>query len=163
MTASLIGKYRSKGVLIDANLLIGLLVGRLDPKYLPHCRATKNFTQDDFDRLAFMVSQFDKIITTPHILTEVSNLAGRLPHPLDTEFRTMFGHILQTLSEQSRPAADIGRHEHFVRFGLTDTAISMIAPGSYLVLTVDLALYGFLESRAVDVINFNHIRMSVWQ
>ncbi len=163
MTASLIGKYRSKGVLIDANLLIGLLVGRLDPKYLPHCRATKNFTQDDFDRLALLVSQFDKIITTPHILTEVSNLAGRLPHPLDTEFRAMFGRVLETFSEQSRPAADIGRHEHFVRFGLTDTAISMIAPGSYLVLTAELPLYGLLLNRGVDVINFNHDRMTAWE
>lgn len=62
------------------------------------------------------------------------------------------------MSEQSRPAVEIAWDEQFLRFGLTDTAITLIAPGRYLVLTVDLPLCGLLQRRNVDVINFNHFR-----
>ena len=161
-TASPIEKYRRKGVLIDTNLLIVLLMGRLNPKHLTNCRATKSFSEEEFNMLARFVVQFDRIVTTPHILTEVSNLAGKLPESLHEDFRAVFRHIIETLSEQSVPAVEIGKHDNFLRFGLTDTAISMIAPGSYLVLTDELALSGLLQSRGVDVINFNHVRMRAW-
>jgi hypothetical protein len=51
----------------------------------------------------------------------------------------------------------------FPKFGLTDTAIRMIAPGKYLVLTDELPLYQLLSKRKVDVINFNHIRPLGWE
>lgn len=78
MLHSLVQKYRRKGILVDANLLVVLLVGKLGPEHLKNCRATKSnsFTPDDYSLLVQGVAKFDKLVTTPHILTEVSNLAG---------------------------------------------------------------------------------------
>ena len=158
MPPSLVQKYRRKGILIDANLLVVLLVGKLDPAHLKNCRATKSFTPDDYSLLVQGVAKFETLVTTPHILTEVSNLAGGLPEPLLGEFRAVFRDVVKSMSEQSRPAKEIAWDAQFLRFGLTDTAITLIAPGRYLVLTVDLALCGLLQRRNVDVINFNHFR-----
>ena len=46
----------------------------------------------------------------------------------------------------------------FPRFGLTDTAILLAAKGKYLVLTDDFPLAQYLQTEAIDVINFNHVR-----
>jgi hypothetical protein len=51
----------------------------------------------------------------------------------------------------------------FVRLGMADTAIHLVAPGKYLVLTDELALVGTLRKRGVDVTNFNNIRMLNWK
>ena len=162
MLHSLVQKYRRKGILIDANLLVVLLVGQLGPAHLKNCRATKSFTPDDFSLLQRFVVQFDTLVTTPHILTEVSNLAGTLPEGLLGKFRAMFREVVKRLSERPLPAREIAWAAPFLRFGLTDTAITMIAPRRYLVLTVDLPLCGLLHRRNVAVINFNHIRTFGW-
>jgi hypothetical protein len=156
-------KYRRKGILIDTNLLIGLLVGILDPSYLRNCRATKAFTHDDFVLLRRFVEQFETVITTPHILTEVSNLAGRLPENLVADFRTIFRVAIEKWVEKEVPALNIVRDSGFLRLGLTDTAIAMTVPGRFLVLTDELQLYHVLYERKIDVINFNHIRSLGWE
>ncbi len=164
MLHPLVQKYRRKGILVDANLLVVLLVGKLGPAHLKNCRATKSksFTPDDFSLLEQGVAKFDTLVTTPHILTEVSNLAGSLPEPLLGEFRAEFRKVVERFSEQTRAAKEIAQDGHFLRFGLTDTAISMIAPGRYLVLSDDLPLCSLLQRRSVDVINFNHVRFLGW-
>lgn len=50
----------------------------------------------------------------------------------------------------------------FDRLGLAGAAISFVARKGLLVLTDDLALYRALSARAMDAINFNHIRTVVW-
>jgi len=165
MLHPLVQKYRHKGILVDANLLVVLLVGKLGSAHLKNCRATKSkgFTPEDFSLLEQGVAKFDTLVTTPHILTEVSNLAGGLPEPLLGEFRAKFREeVVERFSEQTRAAKEIAQDGHFLRFGLTDTAISMIAPGRYLVLSDDLPLCGVLRQRKVDVINFNHVRFLAW-
>lgn len=107
-----------------------------------------------------IIAEFDVVVTTPHILTEVSNLSGKLPERLHVPFRTYFAQAIATLSEQNTPAVDLSRARHFIRFGMADTAISLIAPNQFFVLTEELALYSFLSAGGVDVMNFNHIRLA---
>ena len=158
----LLRKYRSKGILIDTNLLICYVIGNLSPHHLNNCRATKSFSVDDFALLHNFLAQFRLVVTTPHVLTEVSNLAGKLPESLHIPFRTVFRAIIDHLSEESEPSKAISMKDDFLRLGLTDTAISMIAPGRYLVLTDELALAGLLNKKGVHVVNFNHLRSIVW-
>ena len=158
----LVQEYRRKGVLVDTNLLVVLMVGKLSPAHLRNCRATKAFTEDDFWVLHRFVGLFGTLVTTPHILTEVSNLSGKLPDSLLRQFRDVFREVINELSEKPMAAEKVARDAQFPRFGLTDTAITMIAPKSYLVLTDDLTLYRNFEQTNVAAINFNHIRTSGW-
>ena len=73
--ASLIEKDRSRGALIDANLLVLYLVGKTNKRRIRDFKPCDVFEIEDFDLLEQLVAYLGKPITTPHILTEVSNLA----------------------------------------------------------------------------------------
>jgi hypothetical protein len=153
-------RYKTRGILVDSSLLVVYLVGSFDRRHLVNCRAIKSsFTEDEFELLARIIGQFDVLITTPHVLTEVSNLAGRLPARLHIPFRTFFASVISELLEQNASAADLSLAPHFIRFGIADTAISLVAPGRYFVLTEEVALYTLLSASGVDVMNFSHVRL----
>jgi hypothetical protein len=48
---ALIGKHRSKGVLVDTNLLVLLLVGLVNKRRIRRFKRTRDFTPADFDLL----------------------------------------------------------------------------------------------------------------
>jgi hypothetical protein len=156
---SVIARYKTRGVLVDSSLLVVYLVGTFDRRHLVNCRAIKSsFSYPEFRLLSTIIGQFDIMITTPHVLTEVSNLAGKLPSALHSKFRAFFATIIAKFAEQNVRAVDIALAHDFVHFGITDTAISLISPGQYFVLTEEAALYALLAANGVDVMNFSHVR-----
>jgi hypothetical protein len=76
----LLGRYKSRGILIDTNLLLLYFVGKYDPRRILSFGRTKSraFTLEDFKLLLVVFDYFDRVITTPNILTEVSNLSSKL-------------------------------------------------------------------------------------
>ena len=67
---ALIIKHKAKGVLVAANLLVLFLVGLRIPEF----KRTQNFTIEDFDLLARLIAWFGKLVATPHVLSQVSDL-----------------------------------------------------------------------------------------
>jgi hypothetical protein len=122
---------------------------------------TQQYTVAEFRLLSRIVDQFPTVITTPHVLTEVSNLAG-LREP---ELRTLRS-ILRGLTEKSHEVFEASKlvmaDRAFARLGLTDAAILIAAASGCLVLTADLALHVELAARGIGAINFNHIRTFTW-
>lgn len=149
---------RREGLLIDSNLLLLLFVGLYDRSRIEKFKRTAQFTVEDFGLLLTFVGRFKEVVTTPSILTEVSNLLGQLPENLRYSFCKHFGHALKDLHEHYTPSHQLGEGKAFPEFGLTDTAILQAASGKYLVLTDDFRLAQYLLSQDVDVINFNHLR-----
>ena len=150
--------YRSKGLLIDSNVLILFFVGLHDPTRIENFNRTAQFTVQDFELLVDFIRQFKEVVTTPSILTEVSNLLGQVPDKLRYAFFEHFADGLKNLDEHYTPSRELGNEKAFPKFGLTDTAILQAASGKYLVLTDDLRLAQYLEGLNIDVINFNHLR-----
>jgi hypothetical protein len=158
---SLVERYRSRGVLVDTSLLLVLYVGLYDPEQIERFgRTRQSFTARDFGFLVSFVDQFERIITTPHILTEVSNFLGQLSgHVRDGCFAAFAQHVAAaTTREHLPPAEDLTNHAEFVRFGITDASIAEIAAKPYLVLTTDRRLYGHLTSKGIAALNYNHFR-----
>lgn len=151
----LLDSYRHRGLVVDTNLLLLLVVGIVDASRIETFKRTRIFTPADFDLLARIVSRFSLMITTPNILTEVSNL---LPQDLQAGCRALFTEQVPKLDESYLPSKLLVAETSFVRLGLTDTGIIEVARNRYLVLTVDLPLDGYLRSAGIDVINFNHVR-----
>jgi hypothetical protein len=158
----MIARYKSKGLLIDTNLLLLYLVGMYDQKRIPRFKRTMAFTIDEFLLLATIFESFDKIITTPNILTEVSNFSGQLPRDLHPDFYSDFATKIPILEERYTASVAISASAHFNKFGLTDSGIVDTVKGNYLVLTDDLKLFGYLQNLGIDAINFNHIRSLAW-
>ncbi len=161
--AELMLRHASNGVLIDANLLLLLVVGAHDRRLVSTFKRLSVFAPEDFDTLVAVAQHFRSVLVTPHVLTEVSNLAGSLPGNVKEKCFRSFAVAIETFIEVMIPSRDASREASFLRFGLTDASIVRAASRSVLVLTMDFALAQYLESIQLAVINFNHIRYLNWR
>jgi hypothetical protein len=154
--------YESKGILVDANLFLLLAVGLVDRALIQRCKRTKQYSPQEFDLLSRYLAQFKQRVTTPNVLTEVSNLAGCLSGNQKDRTFAAFSRIIANLREEYLPSGDLARQSEFLRFGLTDAAVISVAKGRFLLLTDDFCLAQYYSSKGGDVINFNHLRALAW-
>jgi rRNA-processing protein FCF1 len=151
----LIEKHRRAGLLIDANILLLLFVGRMDPRRIPRFKRTAAYSILDYDLLKKLVRRFAKILTTAHVLTEVSNLVS-------PDIRQIMKQSVEAIEELHQPSRSVMSHAIYLPFGLADAAIAFLGSKA-LVLTDDIKLCVQLQREGVDAINFNHLRQSAWR
>jgi hypothetical protein len=159
--ASLIQKHRARGVLVDSNLLVLLLVGLVNKRRILQFKRTQSFTAQDFELLRNLISVLGTLIATPHVLAQLSDLAA-LPGKELRIIRQLFRSIVHQIEEPYDPSRVLVEDPLFERLGLTDAAIAMASSRGILVLTADLQLYLSLLHRGADALNFNYIRQSAW-
>ena len=144
----LIKKYKHKGLLIDTNIVLLYIIGSIDISMIRNFSRTSMFTENDFDRVSKFIDYFTVKITTPHILTEVSNLLG------NKEIHYLY---LRTYLENSNEiflkSAEISINKSFLSFGLTDAAVIETGKDLYLIFTNDRPLYGYLNRNNIDAVN----------
>ena len=166
MTASptqLVERNRSRGILVDTNLLLLFVIGTYDRSRIAMFKRTQSFLPEDFDLLGSLLRNFSRIATTPNVLTEVSNLTTQLPGALSKEALGVLASTIEVLHEQYIPSGRAAANERFSRFGLTDTTIlELLSLNRMLVLTDDFSLSQFIEWAGFDALNFNHIRVLGW-
>ncbi len=159
--AQLVKAYRRRGVLVDTNLLLLLFLGSYQRKYIGGNSRLGTFTATDFELLVRLLSQFRTIITTPNVLTEVSNLSNVIPEHERKSYFDLFARRVEVLKEEYLSSRE-ALASRWAKFGLTDAVIAEIAKKKYLVLTDDFRLSQALRSDGIDTINFNHIRDIYW-
>jgi hypothetical protein len=111
--------------------------------------------------LKSVMARFDRLIATPHILTEVSNLS-KLPGHIHADYFKRFGKRIVEFDEQYVAAKGYCLENYFVKFGLTDAAIIHASKDKFLVLTAEFPLSNYLQKNKIDVINFHHLRQLSW-
>jgi hypothetical protein len=154
--------YRRTDVLIDTNLLLLLFLGSSERTQIASNKRLAIFTYQDFDLLTRFLAQFPQLITTPNILTEVSNLSNAIPDTKKAAYFTWFAARLALLHEEY-VASTTALANRWSRFGLTDAGIAEVAKNRYLVLTDDFRLSQSLESDGIDTLNFNHLPEANWR
>jgi rRNA-processing protein FCF1 len=153
--------YSSLGVVIDSNLLLLLFLGSYDRRQIATNNRLANFSDDDYDLLILVLERFKRIVTTPNILTEVSNLSNAIPERDRDAYFAMFATRLTLLDEQ-HVVSSTALTTQWAKFGLTDAVIAAIAKNRYLVLTDDFRLSQSLQFDGIDTLNFNHLRETYW-
>ncbi len=149
-------KYRKSGILIDTNILLLFVVGSLNPDLIPKISRTASFSFQDFQIVEKTIDFFDNKITTPHILTEVSNLIDRVE--IQDALRTYVEIAIEQFIESSRVVAN----NMFSKFGMADTGILELSKGAHLVLTDDGPLMGILGNTGVDAISLKMLRKGMF-
>lgn len=149
-------KYKTSGVLVDSNLLLLFVVGSLGPELIPRVSRTANYSFEDFQVLEKTIEFFEQKITTPNILTEVSNLIGNRG-----DFQEALGAFISEADEIFLKSINLVMQKGFSQFGLADTATFEVAKNQFLVITDDGPLYGFLRNIGVDVVNLLTLRKLV--
>jgi hypothetical protein len=159
---ALIEKHRGKGVFVDANLLVLLLVGRVNPQRIRNFKRTQDFQLEDFYTLSRLVDWFGApLVATPHVLSQVSDLTDLSGSEL-VVIRELFKVTVETVKEEHDTARQLVQHPLFGRFGLGDASIASVCGRNVVVLTADVQLQVALAVFGLDAVNFNHVRQMGW-
>lgn len=160
----LFARHRGKSVLLDSNLLLVFISGSLSPRLFGQFKRVGAYSVDDYDLLVRLLGCFTILMTTPHIFTEVSNLANSLPEWLKPDWHRNFAtliasqqHNIPGLRVRWNPAIALAKTPEFIAFGITDAA-SVDLSSEALVVTGDYRLSGALKSRGIPVLNFGDLR-----
>lgn len=144
-----------RGALVDTNLLLLLAAGELAPEQIMQLPRLKGFLLQHHQALSAYLQRFRRRVTTPHVLTEVSNLARQWPEPVRSGAFRHFASQWKTLRERHSPAVSLAGDRAFVALGLTDTGILQAAANRLLVLTMDRDLTGELAARRIASIHWH--------
>jgi hypothetical protein len=145
-------------LLWDSNLLLLLLlIGAFDPSLIGAFKRVADYSAQDHDILAAYAREFENLVATPHILTEVSNLANSLPQYVKPGCFEHFSRLIVQIDERHLPAGYLTGLAEFPLFGLTDAALSSLA-STVVVATADGRLCSHLRRRGLQAVGFNEIR-----
>jgi hypothetical protein len=155
----LIDKYKTKGILIDANLALLYLVGSFDLRLVGDGKFNKlsNYKTEDYHLLHRLKRVFKKAVTTPHVLTEVSNLTNDLPEKTKAECLKKFYETFIEIDELTVPSMEAAQRPEFHFLGLTDSALALVSD-RYLIVTDDARLVKKMNESGLEALNFNHLR-----
>jgi hypothetical protein len=151
--------HDAKVLVVDANLLVLLVVGSHNRDRISTFKRTKVFTAEDFDCVQEVCEYFARrsgVLTTPHILTEVSNLLGRNPG-----LQQVFEVLVSQVEEVWTRARDLVTRPEFISMGLADTGILDLVSSRHLFFTTDWDLSGRLDHSGASVINYNHLKFQI--
>lgn len=148
-----------KTILLDTNLLILLVIGAVNRRWIGRHKRAKVFVASDWHLLLRVIGHAP-ILTTPHILAETSNLlrGGGLSPDAHAKLMAGLARFIAQAEEVHMPARDVTGTEPYLRLGLTDAAILSMAEPEVHLLTVDLPLYVAAVRQGRPATNFNHCR-----
>lgn len=152
-----------KGI-IDANLLLVLVVGLNDPRFLGQKKNVKEYCKDDFDVLCGVLNGFECLLVTPNIVTECSNLiCGRDGHGSNSAEANILAqllseeHIYQLDERYVESVSAVGRSEYRY-LGVGDCSLLHLVDARHAVVTADGALARAAQSINPASVNFNYAR-----
>lgn len=159
----LIVKHRANGILLDTNVLLLFIFAINQPNMIGKKRLEK-YLPADGELLVRIVTEFDRILTTTHVLAETSNLIrqivkDRLQAELLLSLHPMF--CLSVPESYTQIPIDGSNIDvtTFTKLGLTDSALaSLVNSEDRLLLTDDFDLYMAANKTGENVINFTHLR-----
>lgn len=154
---SLFNRYKGKRVLLDSNLLLLLFIGGFSADLIGSCQRTSSYTERHLILLVKLLRRFSKVVTTPHVLTEVSNLAGSsLYGQTKLAWFSYFSREVPKLDELFAESKILARENEFAIFGITDTALKMM-PEDTILMTEDRRLAGYLRSKELPALHFGDL------
>jgi hypothetical protein len=153
----LIAKYRSKGVILDTNLMVLLAIGYFNRERISSFKRTDQYTVRDFSLVDGIIAKFERRITTPHILAETDNLTRQLSNREHSAVAAVMTRLIVDFFEIYSLSVNAAQNERYPILGLTD-CVTVAAASEVLIITDDFPLYSILCHLGRDVININHIR-----
>jgi hypothetical protein len=111
------------------------------------------YTRDDFHLLSRLKGLFRELVTTPHVLTEVSNLIGDLPE--GNQKKDCFHRLpkaLDAIEEIDLPSKPLFARPEYPYLGLTDAGLAALS-SRFLVVSTDGRMCKRLSDAKLDALN----------
>ena len=147
-------------LLIDTNLLVLLTVGTASRAFIAAHKRTMAYGADDFELLTTLVAEAESLVTTPHILSETSNLVRQFRMPGRALILDALRDFIVSVGEIQVPAAEAALRPEFRSLGLADSAAIAAQARDLTLLTDDLDLYVASLALGHEPVNFTHERRS---
>jgi hypothetical protein len=154
-------KMQEKGVLLDTNLLVLLVVGMADQKSINTHKKLGVYSLDDFRLLVATLGTCRKFVVTPHVLAETSNLVvhGMYGDLEKKAFLAIQGLLqVSNFSETHDYLSTIVSNDGFLKYGVSDIGLLEALKGELVLLTDDFQLSGYAEGKGYDVLNYQNLQ-----
>jgi hypothetical protein len=158
--ATAISPYIGWPVVLDSNLLLLAWCASFDISLLKTFKRLQGFDAIDIRILGETLAMLGAQKTTPHVLTEVSNLANSLPSWRKMAWSNHLSARVSVIEEFWESSSHILEDRSMAILGLTDAALGRLA-GTHLILSVDWPLCNQLTSKGLAALNFRHLRQSL--
>jgi hypothetical protein len=157
---ALLSESKERMLLLDSNLLLLWITARFDLRLLVTFKRVQMFTQADALLLAWIIDQFKSVVTTTHVVTEVSNLGNSFSSQTRLGWFALLSEFSSRTFEETHTLNALAGRAEFIRFGVTDCALSSLS-GKYQVLTTDHRFSNYANAAGASVLNFNDLRRMV--
>ncbi len=127
-------------ILIDANALVVLLLGFMNPSLINTHKRTSIYEKQDYDDLVFLIGKFENLVVLPNVWTEVDNLLNNFKGDYRYLYIEKLTETVKLVSEQYIPTLGATDDPAFVDLGVTDTLLLQAAKECQLLITADSAL-----------------------
>lgn len=146
-------------LVLDANLSILVAVGLTKRDYIPKHKRLQGYDEIDFETVTRIIENSTKLVLTPNVLTETSNLINYIGEPIRSEVMSVFGRIINSTVEKVIESRLAVQRPEYLRLGLTDAVLLALTQSlKGTLLTVDLGLYLAALDAGLEAINYNHIK-----
>jgi hypothetical protein len=138
--------------------LVLLVVGAASEGYVGRHKRLDDFDLIDLHLLRTFIEPPKRIVVTPNVLSEASNLIGQIGEPARRHIFHAFRGVIGVAVESYVPSALAADVPSFVRLGLADAACLIAEPAAATLLTADLQLYLEATRQGRAVVHFRHLR-----
>jgi len=127
-------------ILIDANALVVLLLGFMNPSLINTHKRPSIYEKQDFDDLVFVIEKFENLLVLPNVWTEVDNLLNNFTGNRRYLYIEKLTETLKLVSERYIPTLHAIDDLAFIDLGVTDTLLLQVAKQCQLLITADSVL-----------------------
>jgi predicted nucleic acid-binding protein len=143
-----------RDVIIDTNVFILFLAGQINENKIKNYTRNSLYTKEDYYLLLNILSNYDRIITSPNILTEVDNILNRITGEDKYKYLILIKTIYNQTIEKYIKTKEISQNWFFDTLGITDSAILMMAKESELLISGDSSLCDYAKSLNIKTFDF---------
>ena len=143
-----------RDVIIDTNIFILFLVGQINENKIKNYTRNSIFSKEDYYFLLNILSEYDRIITSPNILTEVDNILNGITGEDRYKYLAIVKDIYKQTIEKYLKTENVSQNWFFDILGVTDSAIIMMAKECDLLVSGDSVLCDYAKSLDIRTFDF---------
>jgi hypothetical protein len=143
-----------RDVIIDTNIFILFLTGQINENRIKDYTRNSLYTKEDYYLLLNILSNYDRIITSPNILTEVDNILNRITGEDKYKYLILVKTIYKQTIEKYIKTETITQNWYFDELGITDSGLLMMAKECELLISGDSSLCDYAKSSNIKTFDF---------
>ena len=129
----------------------------MDQSLLRNFKRVAQFTAQDVVTLTDLAQSFQSLVTTPHVLTEVSNFIDHAPEYRREDLKTALAGFIKLTPERYRPSVELAKLDEFRWLGLADCGLIGLQQEVFII-TTDSHLASCIHAQGGRAINFFQLR-----